>query len=378
MENKKKKIIFATGIYPPNVGGPAVYVKNLGKKIVEYNYDIHIVTYGKADGEYQDRRGTKISVIGRNRSLLKRYSQYFKKVKSLAKDANLVYAFDISSSGLPAWLASKVTGKKFMVRVGGDFLWEKAAENEWTNLPLSLYYKKIKGAKQKLLFILIKFYLKRIGVIIFTVDWLKDIYQKYYGIKENRAVSIANPFPSIEFRRTEMPRDKTIVFAGRIIKLKNLKRVIEAIKGIDEVKLNIYGEGPEEENLKKIIKDLKLENRVAIFPKIEHYKLLNMFKDAFLVLVPALSEVSPNTVLECIKLKQPVLVTNACGYYLRFKDYLISIDPMSVDDIRRKIKLLLNEENYKKYVTKIKEIDDSRGWGAVARDHDELFKKLLT
>jgi len=195
MANSSKKIVFATGIYPPEIGGPAIYVKNLSQKIIEYGYQIDIVTYANDEEPRPCREGITVHKINRNKCLRKRYMSYYRKVKELGENAKLIYAFDISSAGIPASFAARKLKKKFIVRVGGDFLWEKAAENEWTNLPLPLYYRMKKSLKERLLFRLVKFLVKRIDTIVFTVNWLKNIYLEHYGVKEENTRVIANAFP---------------------------------------------------------------------------------------------------------------------------------------------------------------------------------------
>ena len=42
---KRIKLVIATGIYPPSIGGPASYSKLLMDEFGEYGYDINIVTF---------------------------------------------------------------------------------------------------------------------------------------------------------------------------------------------------------------------------------------------------------------------------------------------------------------------------------------------
>jgi len=45
-ENKRLKVLIATGIYPPDIGGPATIIKSLVKSLKENNIKIKIISYG--------------------------------------------------------------------------------------------------------------------------------------------------------------------------------------------------------------------------------------------------------------------------------------------------------------------------------------------
>ncbi len=66
-------------------------------------------------------------------------------MRKLSNWADVVYAHDLVSVGLPCALAKFLKPRtKLVVRLGGDFLWEKAYNNNWTDKPLSSYYQEPK------------------------------------------------------------------------------------------------------------------------------------------------------------------------------------------------------------------------------------------
>jgi len=68
--------------------------------------------------------------------------------------------------------------------------------------------------------------------------------------------------------RSRNRQSLNLVFAGRLFRLKGIFDLIEAVDILDKdgipIKLNIAGDGPESENLQKLIKDRRLEDRVRI------------------------------------------------------------------------------------------------------------------
>ncbi len=378
MDKNKLKIVIATGILPPDIGGPATYVLRLARHLEKLGHEVKIVTYG--DGETKvvvgNDRDFSLHIVNKRLPLQIRYFKYFKEIKKLAKWADVVYAQDLVSTGLPcAWAKIAKPKMKLVARLGGDFLWEKAYNMGWTDKPLSQYHAQPKNVQEKIYLTVYKFVLKKLDKIIFSTKWQSQIYEQFFHTGAKSEI-IENAFPKAAVGLENNTSSKNILFAGRLIKLKNLSRLIEAIGESCDVKLTIVGSGPEKDNLEKEIKAFSLEDRVTIKPRVSSVKLDQYIADSFLVIVPSISEVSPNIALECIRLGKPILLTKECGYAQRYKDELIFIDPFSISDMKEKICGLLDESNHKNYLAKIANIDTSRSWQDLAKEHVDLFSKL--
>lgn len=361
------KILLATPIYPPEIGGPAIYVQKLKEGLEKREIKTKVLSYQN----------------------FKKYPQplriflYFLKLLRKAGDSDIVYAFNLLSCGLPTYLVSKILKKRFIIRIGGDFLWERAIEQGRTEKSLREYYSQPKTLKEKILIKIIKKILNRADKIILTGNFLKDVYIKYLNFSENKIAIIPNPFPEIGPTNYELKTiNYQLLYAGRLLRVKNLDTLIKVFKKISEktnqkLALKIIGEGPELNNLKLQIANLKLENRVIIENPIPHQDLLKEIQKSYLCVLPSLTEVSPNFALECIKLQKPILLTKETEYYEVFKNLLIFINPKDEIDIEEKIIYLLDEKNYQNYIEKTKSIPTFYSWEDVIEKHVALFKELI-
>ena len=106
------KILIATGIYPPDIGGPATYSKLLYAELLKRGYDVKILSFGEV------RRLPKTI----------RHIVYFFKTLNRARKCDIIFAQDPVSIGLPAMTASKILRKKFLIRVAGDYAWEQSVQ----------------------------------------------------------------------------------------------------------------------------------------------------------------------------------------------------------------------------------------------------------
>jgi len=356
----------------------------LGEELPKLGCEVKVITYGDIkmsndkcrppaaclsgrQGEAGTTNAEEIYRISRKQNIVFRYFKYFWQVWKMSKWADIVYAHDLVSVGLPCALAKLLKPKtKLIVRLGGDFLWEKAYNNGWTDKPLRTYYQEPKNLKEKIFLAIYKFVLNKCDKIIFSTTWQKDIYRKYLKVKDNKTIIIDNAFPDLDKSNYESKIiNKRILLAGRLIKLKNFSAVFKAVEDIKDVGLVVIGEG-----------EIDIDKRAEFKPKISQTELKQEILNSFLVIVPSITEISPNLVLECIKLGKPILVTKECGFYDKYKDKLIFINPFNQEDIKKNIVSLLDEGNYDNYINKIRTIDVSRGAKELALDHYNIFKNL--
>lgn len=99
------KIVLATGIYPPDIGGPATYVEKLSNELKQ-----PVISYSRGLKKYP--KGLK-------------HFLYFLGLLWLAKFSKVIYAQNVTSAGLPALLAARLLRKRFILKVVGDAAWEQ-------------------------------------------------------------------------------------------------------------------------------------------------------------------------------------------------------------------------------------------------------------
>ena len=119
------KILIATGVYPPDIGGPAEYAFQLNQEFKKLGYEVTVISYH----------------LEKSLPWGIRQLWYFFRVLRHGWSADFFVAFDTLSTGAPAVFVSFIFGKKIIVRIGGDFLWESFVERSGVPVPLSEFYK---------------------------------------------------------------------------------------------------------------------------------------------------------------------------------------------------------------------------------------------
>lgn len=106
------RILIATGIYPPDIGGPATYSYILKTELPKRGVEVEILSFGEV----------------RYLPKVLRHFVYFLKAVKKGRDADIIFAQDPVSVGLLAFLAAKILRKKFLLKIVGDYAWEQGVQ----------------------------------------------------------------------------------------------------------------------------------------------------------------------------------------------------------------------------------------------------------
>lgn len=151
-----------------------------------------------------------------------------------------------------------------------------------------------------------RFTTKTIGVSQVVVDFLVD---KKITTKDK----IVLIYDGIDMPKNQIPISKNMALGsvGSLTWQKNYEALIELmpeiIKQVPETKLEIIGSGPKEEEVKKLIKNLKMEKNVEIIEPVSHERLLQYYARWGLYIQPSTNESFGLALAEAIAAGLPAL-----------------------------------------------------------------------
>lgn len=334
------KILIATGIYPPDVGGPANYAKRLTDEFKRLGHTVDVVSY-------QTEKSLPTGV---------RHLVYFFRTVLHLHGVNVIIALDTFSVGLPAVCAAKIFGKKIIVRVGGDFLWESYVERTKEKVLLSEFYKTKHHFtfKEKVIFNITKFTLKTADIIAFSTLWQKNIFALPYELDEGKISIVKN---CCYAKKESVPATKkTFLWAGRKITLKNIKILEEAF-----------------DSAKHVCKDIELD----LSENIPRDELLKKIQCCYAVVLPSLSEVSPNFILEAIMYNKPFIMTKDTGFYNELKDVGNFVDSRDAEQMKLAILSLVDEKKYTEQQRQLASFDRVHTYQDISQDFLDIIHSHL-
>ena len=125
---------------------------------------------------------------------------------------------------------------------------------------------------------------------------------------------IPNPFDIriIENIRSSSSKRKRIVFIGWVIKTKGIEELLEAWDNLNEVSRHYSLEiiGPGEKNYITELNNKYFCNNVEFIGELNHDDVLNRLSVAKALILPSYTEGFPNSVLEAMALRIPVIATS--------------------------------------------------------------------
>lgn len=305
-----------TGNFPPDLGGPAVFLEELCRALHENGHEVHVIAYGTASNHRRAaecdmvRRGRnataasdnvsghsfpfRVSRISRSLPAPLRLALYTQKTVEAAAGKDVIMGCDYSP---PAFIASLLTGIPLILRQVSDPAWEWAYRTGRTQGGPTDFHQKRDSAStaRHLIHLAGMLWAKR---IMTPGKYMKRLIQSW-GIRPNRIVVIPNAasppekipnlpsnLPEAERRKERIKRRQEldvnsfcILYAGRIVPLKRLDLVIETFRKVQErhpeTTLVIVGENPEGNDLSAMPFDV--DNTNSAKPPSEHVRSNNRY-----------------------------------------------------------------------------------------------------
>ncbi|MFA5061309.1 MAG: glycosyltransferase family 4 protein [Candidatus Pacearchaeota archaeon] len=318
----------------------------------------------------------------------------FKKIKALQSNRFKIVLFDISKISIEIKSDSNTSDKwhmesmQFGLRTGDYYL--------KNNFDLVLYHfttdimflpKKFKrvlnvhGTPSKRS-LLDENCLESPDVIIYTTNDIKNIIEKMHPFTKSRiskVIYLGTPVDNRIFPKKERIID--ILFVGRLIKIKGVDLLIKAVhklKNNKNLKISIIGKGPEEKNLKLLVKKLGLEKNVVFHSFVSDKKLLNIYRTTKIAVFPSYKkEGIILAMLEAASFGCGLIVSNCCGMpeFIENNSEGLLFEPKNISDLSKKINFLLNHPNKREEMGKKATDKINNYWNELSKTK-ELYEYL--
>lgn len=303
------KILVATGLYPPDIGGPATHVRFLESVLPERGFLLTVMPFTPV------RRYPK----------LVRHVVYLWRLWRQSRGADIVYALDPVSVGVPAWLISRIRRRPFVLRLGGDYAWEQGQQRFGLTVTLDDYTKNPRAASLlvQLLAHLEHFIARRAVLVILPSKYLRNIVATW-GVDRARLVviySVLYPLPVVADKatvRTELGLSGTVlVTAGRLVPWKGVSTLITLLRDLratdPSFNLVVVGDGPERACLEAQVIALELANAVRFTGALDKTALARYKQAADVFVLNTAYEGLSHELLEAMDIGVPIVTTAVGG-----------------------------------------------------------------
>ena len=305
-------ILITTGIFPPDVGGPAKFVPLVSEKLSEQN-NVKIITL--ADNIFaKESLGMDVKRIKRNQNKILRVLKTIKAILKYGFKSDVIF---VNGLWMEVLLSNLILRKKTIRKIVGDPVWEKY----YTQYKINDGFDEFQTKKYQLSIQLFK-KIRNISfntaeTIIVPSEHLKS-FVKNCGYKGN--IQKINNGTQISKYFSKNYDENNFLIVSRLVRHKNIDLILKSFKNLKNehninFTLRIVGQGPELKKLQKLINDLDLKKNVELLgPKFdddlkEIYKISNYFIQI------SSYEGMPHSILEALNYQLIVIASKFGGNF---------------------------------------------------------------
>lgn len=294
------KVLIATGIYPPESGGPATYAKLLHDELPKRGIQVEVLPFREV----------------RHLPKLVRHMAYAMMLLRAGRGVDVVYAQDTISVGVPARLANLFLRKKLIVRVPGDHVWEQGTQRyritdtldtfpawSWSWHPVLMVMR-----------ILQRWVVRKAEMIIVPSEYVRGIAAlRDIDSKKIHTIYSGVAIPVEKINPATLSPSPRIVTVARLVPWKGVSALIDVIAKEEGWQLIIGDDGPLRSELEAKAKHLGVSNRATFVGRLPHAEMMGHIANADLFVLNSTYEGLSHLLVEAMALGVPVVATKVGG-----------------------------------------------------------------
>lgn len=319
-----KSLLITTGIFAPDIGGPASYARAMGTRLTNSGISVSVVTYSSVRSHPADNDlPFRVYHIWNYWPWGLRHILFFLRTCSCARNTDGILSLNAVSAGVAASWAAWLTGKPLILRVAGDYAWEIAVQTGATFLMINEFQTSSKTGRIGRLDRLQRSVARRADAVLVPSQYLATMVAGW-GVAPDRIHVIYNgvDLPSVDVTKEDARRrigisGNIIISAGRLVPWKGFRMLIKLMPQLLQVnqffRLVIVGDGPDMTMLQSVVRNLGLERKVFLVGRKSAQELALYLAASDMFVLNTGYEGFSHQVLEAMKAGVPVITTTAGG-----------------------------------------------------------------
>lgn len=316
------RVLITAPVFPPDLGGPAIYVPSLGRFLIDRGHEVKVVAF--CSEERPTGYPFPVRAVPRG-PLPVRYLKAFFAVLAEAKDVDVVYVQE--HLALLHVLAAKLRRKPVVIRIMVDGAWEIAHRKGWCgDDDIVTFQGNSYGWRVKLTRLLQRTWWGWCTRIIACSEFLRQILIQHHGVPADKVQRIFNAYhgpdpdelgATREEAQAKLGLDPSCSYVLTICRLmvwKGVDGILRALTALPEdVHLLIAGDGDMEDAWKGLAVELGLEGRATFLGNVPHAQIPHYIRAADVFVLNSRYEGLSHTLLEVLHLGTPMIASAVCG-----------------------------------------------------------------
>jgi glycosyltransferase involved in cell wall biosynthesis len=305
------KVVVVSGIWPPDVGGPATHAPEVTEFLRSRGHQVEVVTTAAtppAPTPYP------VHWVSRRIPMGARHLAVAGMVHRAGRDADVVYSTGMVGRSS---LGAAVARVPLVLKLTSDPTYERSIRYRFYKADLDSF-QRARDPRIRALRLARDRELRAAARIVIPSESLRDIAVQW-GVSADKIEVLPNPVvtpelpPREELRARHGLEGKTLVFAGRLSIQKAVGVALEALTKLDGVSLILAGDGPDAELLRRQATELSLDGRARFLGPQPRQVVLELLRAADAVVLSSAWENFPHVLVEALGVGTPVISTSTGG-----------------------------------------------------------------
>jgi glycosyltransferase involved in cell wall biosynthesis len=317
------RVLFATGIFPPDIGGPATYVSGLARELRARGIEVSVVAYGATGDDL--REPFPVRRVSRARSLPLRYLDYLTSIYREARKSDIVYLQDALSSGLPGWLGARLARRPVVLKIVGDAAWEIARETAVVADDFTLFQRRAYSPRVELVRRAQRRVARSADQVVVPSRFLRSVVIGW-GVEESKTEVVPNSVTesfAIGASRDDAKKSlgleghNVVLSAGRLVPWKGFDTLIRLAASMRTefpgLRWLFAGGGPEEAALKKLAEQVGAHPVVTLLGAVPRERMAECMTACDLFVLWSGYEGLSHVLLEAMRAGRAIVASDAGG-----------------------------------------------------------------
>jgi glycosyltransferase involved in cell wall biosynthesis len=301
------KVLVVSGIWPPDVGGPASHAPDVAGYLTERGHHVEVVTTA---WEAPTPAPYDVRWVPRSLPPGVRHLRGAALVRARATHADAVYTTGMFGRSFAGSTAAR---RPYVVKLTADPAFERARRRGVVEGDVDAFQSR-SGLRLAALRLARDLELRRAAHVFCPSDYLRTLAISW-GIPAERVTVLPNPAPPVpelaprdELRRSFGMNGPTLAFAGRLSVQKSLELALDAVDAVEGLALVIAGDGDERTRLEALAGP-----HVRFIGPQPRERVLELFRAADASILSSSWENFPHSVVEALAAGTPVIATRVGG-----------------------------------------------------------------
>lgn len=294
------RCLIVTGIFPPDIGGPATFTDAFSKWLGNRGHKSHVISLWNGN---KVQFSIEKDLVPRSRRKFFRFLTVIRSVFRQIPKSDFLIATGLHEE---VAFALRLRKKKSIARIVGDPVWERAKNSNRTFLNLRDFQKTRLDLKSNFQRRLLVWSLNQYTVITCPSRELCELVVEWGVSRPVRYIP-----NGIKIQETQQVLKKyDLIVVSRLVKWKNVDKVLEVGEEL-KLRMLIIGDGPEMEILKR--KSQSISANTEFLGEIPQQKIRNFLQQSKLFVQVSSYEGLSFSLLQAMEAGVPCIISNIPG-----------------------------------------------------------------